>query len=459
MDVSEYVDTDRGLLRGEIFTSEEIYQAELKNVFARSWAFLAHDSMLKRPGDFMQTYIGEDPVVVTRQKDGSIRAWLNQCRHRGMRICRADRGNAKAFMCSFHGWAYDTAGNLIQVPHEAEAYDPAVFQKSDYGPRQITRLHNYKGFWFGTWDADAPEFADYLGEFKWIFDSHIDRHEGGLEVVGVHKWVIPANWKYNAEQPSNDTLHAETSHVSALQVMRASRRRREAETEAAGGVVKERISLANAEVRGRGKQFSGPFGHGAGWHEIPAGGMRYQSETPACQDWEDKTRDAVVERLGEYRTANRSHANIFPNFMMLANGTMRVTHPRGPNEMEIWAWTFVPVAAPPEVKEEIRVNVLRTFSAAGMFEQDDAENWLEEQRIFRGYMARQDPLVYTMRLGEAKRGLGGIPGVVAPSVYADEGARGMYRHWADLVSGTSWDEIRRLQAERFAAVPLAEEGE
>ena len=450
MDVSPYLDPDAGLVRGEIFTSEEIYQAELEYVFARSWVFLAHDSMIPKPGDFLQTYIGEDPVVVARQKDGSVRAWLNQCRHRGMRICRADRGNARAFMCSFHGWTYDTAGNLIHVPHEEQAYDPAVFTKADFGPRQVSRLFNYKGFWFGTWDADAPDFLDYVGDFAYILDSHVDRHEGGLEVVGVHKWVIPANWKYNAEQPANDTYHAETSHASALQVMKVTRQRRNSEP----GI--ERFSMAEMTGQRQGRQFSGRNGHGAGWHEVPAGAMRYQAESPATMAWEDETRAAVAARLDDYRAANRSHANLFPNFMMLTNGTMRVTHPRGPNEMEIWAWTFVPVAAPPDVKEEIRVNVLRTFSAAGMFEQDDAENWLEEQRIFRGYMARQNPLVYTMRLGEARRNLGGLPGVIAPSVYADEGARGMYRHWADLVSGASWQEIRARQDARLALIPLAD---
>ncbi|WP_425307516.1 aromatic ring-hydroxylating dioxygenase subunit alpha [Ammonicoccus fulvus] len=452
MDVSDWVDARNGFIRGEIFTSEEVYQAELKNVFARSWVFLAHDSMLKKAGDFIQNYIGEDPVVVVRQADGSVKAWLNQCRHRGMRICRADRGNTRYFMCSFHGWVYDREGSLVQVPHEEEAYAPETFDKADYGPRQVPRLHNYKGFWFGNWDETAPDFEDYIGDFKYILDSHIDRHEGGLEVVGQHRWIIPANWKYNAEQPSNDSYHAETSHASALTVLERSRKKRREEK----GEPDNRVSMATRAAAARGKQFSGGFGHGAGWHEMPEGAMRYQAELPATMEWEDSVRDKVEERLDPYRNANRSHANLFPNFMMLANGTMRVTHPRGPNEMEIWAWTFAPAEAPDEVKEEIRVNVLRTFSAAGMFEQDDAENWLEEQRIFRGYMARQDPLVYTMRIGDARRGLGGVPGIIAPSVYADEGARGMYHHWAELMSGDSWDDIARRNAERLAQVPHAE---
>ena len=94
-DISSLVDTRNGTLDPRIFVDEEIYSLELKNVFARSWLFLAHDSQLVKPGDFITTYMGEDPVIVARQKDGSVAAFMNQCRHRGMRLCRADAGKAK----------------------------------------------------------------------------------------------------------------------------------------------------------------------------------------------------------------------------------------------------------------------------------------------------------------------------------------------------------------------------
>ena len=450
VDVSQYLDPDQGLIHGEIYTNEQIYQQELRDIWARSWVFIGHDSMLKKPGDFLQMYIGEDPIVVTRLKDGSISAWLNQCRHRGMRICRADRGNAKTFMCSFHGWTYDTDGQLINVPHEEITYSPDYFDKKNWGPEHLAQIHTYKGFIFGTWDPTAPPFEEYLGDFKWYFDSTIDRYEGGLEVVASHRWVIPCNWKFNVEQPSSDMYHAEVSHASAVQVMAKTFAQAQGKTTEETG-----MPVADMFARAPGGQFSSPMGHGTGWFDNePFGQDDGHLGGGPMSPWARETRQQVIDRFGEGDRridGVRGHANIFPNFMFLSNGTFRVTHPRGPNEMEIWAWILVPAAAPEAVKEHLRLRTSRTFSAAGMFEQDDAENWLEEQRIMRGYKARQSPLNMQMKLGEARFDQNGAPGKTVGHCYADEGVRGMYRHYLDMMSGKSWGDIMQIKKEREEA--------
>jgi hypothetical protein len=68
LDVSQFVDAEHGLIRGEIFHSQQIYEAELEHIFARSWLFLAHDKMIPKAGDFIENYMGEDGERWTTQR-------------------------------------------------------------------------------------------------------------------------------------------------------------------------------------------------------------------------------------------------------------------------------------------------------------------------------------------------------------------------------------------------------
>jgi len=124
-------------------------------------------------------------------------------------------------------------------------------------------------------------------------------------------------------------------------------------------------------------------------------------------------REQGVRLLGEVRGSGKieGHLTVFPEFFLPAGNPhdARMAS-RGPGELEVWAWAFVERDAPPEVKDSIRRATMRTFSLGGMFEQTTAKNWLEIQRVLRGYMARQRPFNVQMGIGHETHDSGGFPG-------------------------------------------------
>ena len=105
------VDADTGTVSREIFWSKDLYDQEMEQVFARSWLFVGHDSQIPNPGDYILGRMGEEAVVVSRDRDSKIHVFLNSCRHRGNRVCRYDQGN------SFTPCARSTGGRTTQQAH------------------------------------------------------------------------------------------------------------------------------------------------------------------------------------------------------------------------------------------------------------------------------------------------------------------------------------------------------
>ena len=110
------VDLGTGQISREIFVNEEIYREELERVFARAWLFVGHESQIPNPGDFFVSGMGEESVILCRDRASQIHVFLNSCRHRGMKVCRYDEGNTPVFTCPYHGWSYGTDGQAGRRP-------------------------------------------------------------------------------------------------------------------------------------------------------------------------------------------------------------------------------------------------------------------------------------------------------------------------------------------------------
>src|SRR5262249_23487226 len=143
-EIEGLVSLEQGEVDRRIYTDPAIFELEMERVFARAWLFLCHESQIPEPGDFFQSVMGRDNVLVVRQKSGSIKAMLNTCAHRGNAVCRAEEGNARSFLCTYHGWSYGIDGRLNGVPGLNTFYSGQL-DKSRHGLAQVAQVANYKG--------------------------------------------------------------------------------------------------------------------------------------------------------------------------------------------------------------------------------------------------------------------------------------------------------------------------
>lgn len=387
-----------GSMRPDVYHSAEIYDRELSTVFGRSWLFLAHESQIKQPGDFVTALMGEDPVIVSRQRDGGIRALLNVCRHRGMRVCRQDLGNSNRFTCSYHGWSYDGSGALVDVPRESWAYHDRL-DKDGWSLVRVPRIESYRGMVFGCWDAEAPTLISTLADALPLLDPLLDVYPNP-QFVGPMKWRLVGNWKLAAEQFAGDSYHPGTSHASAMTA----------------------LGLGGPDIEAPGNvQLASRMGHGGSLLDV--------SSLPHLGD-----RAPMLQKDANLQT---SHMTVFPNLSAQGGGSFRVWQPKGPGEMEIWSWVVVDAGADEQTRRAAISRISLAFSTSGIFETDDSENWSEIQSVSRGFVARQAPLNYQMGLGLDGVGDERLPGYIGSTgrLINDIGARHFYARWAELMDG------------------------
>ncbi|MGW0082137.1 Rieske 2Fe-2S domain-containing protein [Streptomyces sp. NPDC003393] len=198
-----------------VFQAEDVYRAEQERIFhGPTWNYLCLEAELAEPGDFCATFIGEQPVLVTRDHDGQIYAFENRCAHRGSLIAMEHYGHAKDFTCVYHAWTYNLQGDLTGVAFEeginGKGGMPPEFCKAAHSPRRL-RLASVHGLVFGSLDNDVPDIDEYLGQE--VLDR-IERVLGGRKpvVLGRFTQTLPNNWKLYMENVK-DSYHASILHL------------------------------------------------------------------------------------------------------------------------------------------------------------------------------------------------------------------------------------------------------
>jgi anthranilate 1,2-dioxygenase large subunit len=192
----------------------EIYELEMERIFrGPTWNYLCLEAEIPNPGDFRTTWVGDTPVIVSRDKAGALHAFVNRCSHRGAMIVRELRGNAERLVCLYHRWCYSNAGELTGLPFrkglKGEGGMPADFDMKSVSPKKL-KVENLSGMLFGTFQPERAEpLESYLGEFgTGIIRRFLNRP---IKILGYSRQRIHGNWKLYAEN-LRDTYHASLLH-------------------------------------------------------------------------------------------------------------------------------------------------------------------------------------------------------------------------------------------------------
>lgn len=440
--VADLIDLENRQASLRLFSDPEVYQAEQEWLFSRCWNVLGHESEIPEPGDYVLRSIAQDPVIVSRDREGEIRVMLNVCTHRGMQVCRSDAGNASNFKCPYHGWVFDTAGNLLGAPFEKEMYDGSTWDKGSLGLR-TARVDTYAGIIFANWSPTAPSLQEYLGDFSWYLDTIFRRTNNGLECIGApQRFVIHGNWKSASEQFNGpDGYHAATLHRAMfeergggdpklVQSMIRHLMHGIDVSSSAGG-----IRLVNpTSVRG------GPEGAGSAAARTDIDPIDALTSAPPVG-----LPKALVPELASNLTPGQLEAMVrnppstggmFPNVGFLQTN-LRVHVPLGVNSFEMLNFVLVERDAPADFKNEMRRHMLQHFGTSGTFEQDDSEAWPAMQNSAAGRKGSEQALRYHAFIGDNPPDEWEGGGRVYPGFTKDDGNWDFWLNYRSYMIGSA----------------------
>ena len=368
-------DKEAGIFRcrRDIFTNPELFELEMKYLFESNWVYLAHESQIPENNDYYTTSIGRQPIIITRDKLGELHAVINACAHKGAMLCRKKHGNKGSFTCPFHGWTFSNAGKLLKVKDEKTTEYPISFNKNgSHDLTRVARFQNYRGFLFGSLNADVQPLEDYLGETRVIIDQIVDQAPGGLEVLrGNSSYIYDGNWKMQMENGC-DGYHVSSVHWNYAATMS----RRNAEGTKA------------TDANNWSKSVAGVYGFENG-HIL----LWTNTLNPEVRPiWNQ--REELAQRVGQERAdfivRQTRNLCLYPNvFLMDQFGTqIRVARPLNVNQTEISIFCFGPKGESAQDRATRIRQYEDFFNVSGMGTADDLEEFRACQAGYAGSAVR-----------------------------------------------------------------------
>ena len=330
----------------DCYVDPEVFALEMEHLFANTWVYVGHASQVPEPGDYYATTVGDQPVVMVRHTDRSVRVLYNRCAHKGVTLVNEGCGSTgKFFRCPYHAWTYKLDGGLLSIPLK-KGYDNTGFDSCEakQGMPGVGAVKVYRDFVFCRLNPQGVSFEDFFGDSLSTLDNMVDRSpEGRLEVAGgVLRYMHRCNWKMLVDNQT-DTCHPMVAHESS-----------------AGTAVKVWESAPPGTPKPMAVELFAPFvspyeffenmgirvwdnGHG----HTGVSDSIHAAYSPAPGYWE-----AMVATYGEERARQilgdvRHNTVYFPNIMVKGPiQTLRLFKPIAADRTLVESWTFRLVGAP-----------------------------------------------------------------------------------------------------------------
>lgn len=412
-----------------VFSDPGVFDLEMQYVFEGNWIYLAHESQLPRPHDFYTTTIGRQPVILIRDENGEIGGFINTCPHRGATLCQERSGHRKTLTCPYHGWCFSSSGALINMKDDETGAYPDGFSRLDHGLMRIPRLRSYRGFLFGSLNAEVPDLETHLGAARAFIDLIVDQAPEGLEVVkGSADYSYSGNWKLQAEN-GVDGYHFDIVHRTFVGVIQ---RRMNSGKDAVRALDVGRLAapeLANG-------CYDLGNGHSLLWIDYP---------NPADRPLYER-RAEFAAKLGESRARwmmeRVRNLLLYPNvfFMDQTSTQIRVIHPLAVDKTRVSTYCIAPVNEKPAARAHRLRQYEDFFNASGVGTPDDLAAFEACQQGYRGRLVRWQQ-GYVRGAHRAVPGPDteaetlGIKPLSSSSDFRDEIIfQGQYRQWLKLMN-------------------------
>jgi phenylpropionate dioxygenase-like ring-hydroxylating dioxygenase large terminal subunit len=197
---------DELLIPAERYYDLGFFKTE-QELWLHTWQVACHETEIPRPGDFAEYQILDQPVMLIRQPDGSVRAFYNACRHRGTALaCGTGTFRGGQVVCPFHGWRWNLDGSNSYV-YSRGVFRPDTVSDSEVNLRPISIGLRY-GFVWINFDPDAIPFEDNFRGVENAIDPHCFEK---MHITWWHQIEFAANWKI-AQEAFFESYHIMQAH-------------------------------------------------------------------------------------------------------------------------------------------------------------------------------------------------------------------------------------------------------